>query len=119
MNKGGTVVVPKQRSALSKIVSTCIVFLVTLVVVGGMVAFCTLFSGTCDHGPDPRKMGIPVQEQSPAENTEPNSGALAKDSPTKPEEVMLEEEHFQRLRISGIRILPIEGDKGLQVISFG
>ena len=118
MNKGGTVVVPKQRSALSKIVSTCIVFLVTLVVVGGLVAILFfVWPGPATMGPILAKMGIPVQEQSPAENTEPNSGAVARDNPTKPGEVMLEEEHFQRLRISGIRILPIEGDKGLQVIS--
>ena len=43
--------------------------------------------------------------------------AEVKAKPSKPGEVMLDEEHFQRLRISGIRILPIQGDKGLQVIS--
>ncbi len=118
MSKGGTVFVPKQRSALSKIVSTCIVFLVTLVVVGGLVALSFfVWPGPATMSPILAKMGIPLQQQSPAENTEPKSGAVAKDNPTKPEEVMLEEEHFQRLRISGIRILLIEGDKGLQVIS--
>ena len=118
MNQGGTVVAPKKRSVLSKIVSTCIVFLVTLLVVGGVVAFLFfVWPGKATMGPILSKMGIPVQTQAPTEKTNPNSVAVVKDNPTKPGEVMLDEEHFQRLRISGIRILPIEGDKGLQVIS--
>ena len=118
VNQGGTVVAPKKRSVLSKIVSTCIVFLVTLLVVGGVVAFLFfVWPGKATMGPILSKMGIPVQTQAPTEKTNPNSVAVVKDNPTKPGEVMLDEEHFQRLRISGIRILPIEGDKGLQVIS--
>ena len=61
-------------------------------------------------GPILAKMGIPVQEQSPAENTEPNSGAVAKDNPTKPGK-LCSRGAFSKLRISGIRILPIEGTK--------
>ena len=62
MNKGGTVVVPKQRSALSKIVSTCIVFLVTLVVVGGLVAILFfVWPGPATMGPILAKMGIPFR----------------------------------------------------------
>ena len=68
-------------------------------------------------GPFIAILGIPVESQSPGENTAPNGVAQVEAKPSTPLELMLEEEHFQRLRISGIRILPIEGDKGLQVIS--
>ena len=116
MNKGGTVVVTKQRSALSKIVSILVVFMVTLVLVGGVVTGL-YFAMPATMGPFLAKMGIPLETQSPVENTARNIVAEVKVKPSKPGEVMLDEEHFQRLRISGIRILPIQGDKGLQVIS--
>lgn len=116
MNQGQPVVITKQRSLASRIFSTFVVFMVTLVLVGAVVT-CLYFAMPATIGPFLAKMGIPVGGQSPEENTSPNTVAKVKVKPTKPGEIMLDEEHFQRLRISGIRILPIEGDKGLQVIS--
>lgn len=118
LNKGGAVVVTKQRGTLSKLVSICIVFAVTLVVVcGGVALMYFVWPGPSTMGPYIAKLGIPVESQSVGENTAPNGVARVEAKPSTPLELMLEAEHFQRLRISGIRILPIEGDKGLQVIS--
>jgi hypothetical protein len=118
LNKGGAAVVTKQRGTLSKLVSICIVFAVTLVVVcGGVALMYFVWPGPSTMGPYIAKLGIPVESKSAGENTAPNAVARVEAKPSTPLEIMLEEEHFQRLRISGIRILPIEGDKGLQVIS--
>jgi hypothetical protein len=68
-------------------------------------------------GPFLAKLGIPLENKSTEVRAATNGVPKINAKPTNPAEVMLEEEHFQRLRISGIRILPIEGDKGLQVIS--
>jgi len=118
LNKGGAVVVTKQRGAFSKLVSIFIVFTVTLVVVcGGVALMYFVWPGPSTMGPYIAKLGISVETQSLGENALANGVTRVEAKPSTPLELMLEEEHFQRLRISGIRILPIEGDKGLQVIS--
>ena len=116
MKKESPVVVTKQRGAFSKILSIFIVFTVTLIVVCGVVTGL-YFAMPETMGPFIAKLGIPLENKSTEVSAATNGVPKVSAKPTNPAEVMLEEEHFQRLRISGIRILPIEGDKGLQVIS--
>ncbi|MBN37857.1 MAG: hypothetical protein CMI29_05265 [Opitutae bacterium] len=116
MKKGSPVVVTKQRGAFSKILSIFIVFTVTLIVVCGVVTGL-YFAMPETMGPFLAKLGIPLENKSTEVSAATNAVTKVNAKPTNPAEVMLEEEHFQRLRISGIRILPIEGDKGLQIIS--
>ena len=114
INKGQSVVVPRQRSLALKIFSTFVVFLVTAILFGGIVTGL-YFAMPAKIGPILAKLGIPVGERTtvPKQNTEP----AKKIEPSTPDEMMLDEEQAQRLRGSGIRILPMKGDTGLQVIS--
>jgi hypothetical protein len=113
MNKGQSVVVRPPRSLASKIISTFIVFLVTAILFGGIVTGL-YFAMPQKIGPILAKLGIPVGEEktSPAQDAE----SAKKVEPSTPGEMMLDEEQAQRLRGSGIRILPVKGDEGLQAI---
>jgi hypothetical protein len=113
INKGQSVVVTRQRSLGSKIFSTFIVFLVTAILFGGIVTGL-YFAMPQKIGPILAKLGIPVGE----EKTVPGQDAesVKKVEPATPGEMMLDEEQAQRLRGSGIRILPVKGDEGLQAI---
>jgi len=113
MNKGQSVVVRPQRSLASKIISTFIVFLVTAILFGGIVTGL-YFAMPQKIGPILAKLGIPVGE----EKTAPEQPAISakKAEPSTPGEMMLDEEQAQRIRGSGIRILPVKGDEGLQAI---
>jgi hypothetical protein len=113
INKGQSVVVAPQRSLVSKIFSTFVVFLVTAILFGGIVTGL-YFAMPAKIGPILAKLGIPVGEQTtvPKQNNE----SVKKVEPSTPGEMMLDEEQAQRLRGSGIRILPVKGDEGLQAI---
>ena len=108
-----TVVKPK-RGLGSKILSTFVVFLLTALVFGGVVTGL-YFAMPSKIGPILANLGFPladgrkepIQEQSPVQKAQSET----------PGELMLDEDQAQRLRISGIRILPIAGDTGLQIVS--
>lgn len=113
MHKGQSVVVRPQRSLASKIMSTFIVFLVTAILFVGIVTGL-YFAMPQKIGPILANLGIPVGEektmleQAATTAKKPESSTLG--------EMMLDEEQAQRLRGSGIRILPVKGDEGLQAI---
>ena len=113
-NRGKSVVVTKQKGIGSKVFSIIIVFSVTLVLAAGIVAGL-YFAMPSTIGPFLGKLGIGVGEQAKQAANAPTDSAA--NVPTTPGEILLDPEHWQRLRISGIRILPIEGGTGLQVVS--
>ena len=113
--KGQSVVAkPQRRSLSSKIISTLVVFLITGLVFGGIVAGL-YFAMPEKLAPLLASLGLPVVE---GKNTQDqNSGSGEKAEVSRSGELMLDEDQAQRLRISGIRILPMKGDTGLQIIS--
>lgn len=110
--KGGQIImVAQEKSFISKIFSTIFVFtFLLLLAVGGIVG--AYFAMPSKMGPILSRFGI---------NLEEFSGEVASDetpSETKSaDEIMLSEDAWNTLRSSGIRILPMVGAKGLQVIS--
>lgn len=110
--RGGQIVmVAQEKSFLSKIFSTIFVFtFLLLLAVGGIVG--AYFAMPSKMGPILSRFGV---------NIEDFAGEVASDSsPSEsksPDEIMLSEDAWNTLRSSGIRILPIVGAKGLQVIS--
>ena len=110
--KGGQIImVAQEKSFISKIFSTIFVFtFLLLLAVGGIVG--AYFAIPSKMGPILSRFGI---------NLEEFSGEVASDetpSETKSaDEIMLSEDAWNTLRSSGIRILPMVGAKGLQVIS--
>jgi len=115
MNKGQSVVAkPQTRSLSSKIISTLVVFLITALVFGGIVAGF-YFAMPEKVAPLLASLGLPVGEEKNTQDQNPGSGEKAEVSTSG--EFMLDEDQAQRLRISGIRILPMKEDTGLQIIS--
>ena len=115
MNKGQSVVAkPQGRSLSSKIISTLVVFLITALVFGGIMTGL-YFAMPEKVSPLLASLGLPVGEEKNAQDQNSGSGEEAEASTSG--ELMLDEDQAQRLRISGIRILPVKGDTGLQVIS--
>ena len=110
--RGGQIImVAQEKSFLSKIFSTIFVFIfLLLLAVGGIVG--AYFAMPSKMGPILSRFGV---------NLEDFGGKAASDaSPVEtksPDEIMLSEDAWNTLRSSGIRILPIVGAKGLQVIS--
>jgi len=110
--RGGQIImVAQEKSFLSKIFSTIFVFtFLLLLAVGGIVG--AYFAMPSKMGPILSRFGV---------NLEDFAGEVASDSsPSEsksPDEIMLSEDAWNTLRSSGIRILPMVGAKGLQVIS--
>ena len=110
--KGGTVImVAQEKSFVSKIFSTIFVFIFLLIIAIGAIVG-TYFAMPSKMGPILNRFGINVDEL---------AGDVAKEEITtetkSPDEIMLSEDAWNTLRSSGIRILPMVGAKGLQVIS--
>ena len=108
---GQIIMVAQEKSFLSKIFSTVFVFtFLLLLAVGGIVG--AYFAMPSKMGPILNRFGV---------NLEDFTGEAVSDtSPVEtksPDEIMLSEDSWNTLRSSGIRILPIVGSKGLQVIS--
>ena len=110
--RGGQIImVAQEKSFLSKIFSTIIVFtFLLLLAVGGIVG--TYFAMPSKMGPILSRFGINLID-STGKATSDASPAETK----SPDEIMLSEDAWNTLRFSGIRILPLVGAKGLQVIS--
>jgi hypothetical protein len=110
--KGGQIImVAQEKSFISKIFSTIFVFTFLLLLAVGVIVGA-YFAMPSKMGPILSRFGI---------NLEEFSGEVASDetpSETKSaDEIMLSEDAWNTLRSSGIRILPMVGAKGLQVIS--
>lgn len=110
--KGGTIImVAQEKSFISKLFSTIFVFtFLLLVAVGAIVG--AYFAMPSKMGPILNRFGINVEELTGEVATE----EIATETKS-PDEIMLSEDAWNTLRSSGIRILPMVGDKGLQVVS--
>ena len=119
--KGGakvqTVYVAQKKGIVSKIFSTVMVFsFMMLLAVGGIVG--AYFAMPEKLGPLLKKFGVPMDQllaQTPVGDSAPQEKVSSE--PKTAEEIALDAESFQTLRKSGIRILPLENEKGLQVIA--
>ena len=110
--RGGQIImVAQEKSFLSKIFSTIFVFtFLLLLAVGGIVG--AYFAMPSTMGPILSRFGVNLEDFAG------ETASAASPAETKsPDEIMLSEDAWNTLRSSGIRILPIVGAKGLQVIS--
>jgi hypothetical protein len=113
-----TVYVAQKKGIFSRILSTIMVFtFMMLLAVGGLAG--AYFVMPEKLGPIFEKFGLPVDQllaASPIGEKEGTTPAVTEE-PKSADDISLDPESFQTLRQSGIRILPIENDKGLQIIA--
>ena len=111
VRSGTVIMVAQEKSFISKLFSTIFVFIFLLIIAIGAIVG-TYFAMPSKMGPILSRFGINVDEL---------AGDVAKEEITtetkSPDEIMLSEDAWNTLRSSGIRILPMVGAKGLQVIS--
>jgi len=87
-----------------------------LLAVGGLVG--AYFAMPEKLGPIFEKFGLPIDQLLVASPIGEKEGTpVVTEEPKSADEISLDAESFQTLRQSGIRILPIENDKGLQIIA--
>ena len=110
--KGGQIImVAQEKGLLSKIFSTIFVFtFLFFLAAGGIIG--AYFAMPLKMGPILDRFGINLDEIT-GNVTNAESSAETK----SPDEIILSEDAWNTLRSSGIRILPMVGAKGLQVIS--
>ena len=110
--KGGTIIIAAQeKSFIAKIFSTIFVFVFLFLIAVGVIVG-VYFAMPSKMGPILSRFGIDFDELSGVTASQEVSTATK-----SADEIMLSEDAWNMLRSSGIRILPIVGDKGLQVIS--
>ena len=113
MNQGQSVVVAKQKGFVSRIISTIIVFSVTCIVVCGGVAGL-YFAFPSKVSPIMKKFGFLSQEPVHEKNKEVS---VAKEIPTNPLDITLNDEDWQRLRSTNVILLATDKGDGFRVIS--
>ena len=112
-----TVYVAQKKGIVSRILSTIMVFtFMMLLAVGGLVG--AYFAMPEKLGPIFEKFGLPIDQILVASPIGEKEGTpVVSEEPKSADEISLDADSFQTLRQSGIRILPIENDKGLQIIA--
>ena len=112
-----TVYVAQKKGIVSRILSTIMVFtFMMLLAVGGLVG--AYFAMPEKLGPIFEKFGLPIDQLLVASPIGEKEGTpVVSEEPKSADEISLDADSFQTLRQSGIRILPIENDKGLQIIA--
>jgi hypothetical protein len=112
LEEGGQIImVAQEKSFIAKIFSTIFVFVfLFLLAVGGIAG--AYFAMPSKLGPILARFGLNVEEFTGEGSTEQTSTESK-----SPNEIMLSEDAWNTLRSSGIRILPMVAEKGLQVIS--
>ena len=112
-----TVYVAQKKGIVSRILSTIMVFtFMMLLAVGGLVG--AYFAMPEKLGPIFEKFGLPIDQLLVASPIGEKEGTpVVSEEPKSADEISLDADSFQTLRRSGIRILPIENDKGLQIIA--
>ena len=113
MNQGQSVVVAKQKGLVSRIISTIIVFSVTCIVVCGGVAGL-YFAFPSKVGPIMKKFGFLSHE---AVHEKTKEVSVAKEIPTNPLDITLNDEDWQRLRSTNVILLATDKGDGFRVIS--
>ena len=114
MNPKTTTIKVKEKSLVSKLFATLAVFLVTALLVCGSTLGAYLVAPS-QVGPIVRKFGIPIEQWFPGR--EADSVEIVEAPPGTLQDVKLAPEQWHHLRSSGITLMPIEGEDGLQVIS--
>jgi hypothetical protein len=113
MNRGQSVVITKQKGIFSRIFSTLIVFSVTCLLAGGLVAGF-YFAMPTRVGPMLEKFGIlSVKNETKKAGTVP----VARPVPGNPLEITLNEDDWLRLRSTDIIILPMANGEGFRILS--
>ena len=110
--KGGTIIIAAQeKSFIAKIFSTIFVFVFLFLIAIGVIVGA-YFALPDEMEPILSRFGINVKELTGVDASQEVSNETK-----NPDEIMLSEDAWNTLRSSGIRMLPMVGDKGLQVIS--
>jgi hypothetical protein len=114
MNSRTTNIKVKEKSLVSKLIATFAVFIGTGLIVSGSTLGAYLVAPE-QVGPIVRKFGIPIEVWFPGR--EADSVEIVEAPPGTMQDVKLAPEQWHHLRSSGITLMPIEGEDGLQVIS--
>jgi len=104
----------KEKSLVSKLIATLVIFLATGLVVSGSTLGAYLIAPS-QIGPIVRKFGVPIETWFPGR--EAGSAEIVQAPPGTIHDVNLAPDQWHHLRSSGIMLMPIEGADGLQVIS--
>ena len=113
MNSGKSVVLTKEKSLISRIISTIIVFSVTCILACGVVVGL-YFAFPSKISPVLQKFGI---LNSKDETTEVVKVSVVQQNAQTALEITLNEEDWQRLRSTDIIILPMDNGDGFRILS--
>ena len=114
LNTQSSVIKVKEKSLVAKLIATVMVFIVTLVIVAGSTAGAYLVAPS-QIGPIVRKFGFPIDQWFPGWEVE--TVEVVEAPPGSLDSIRLSKEQWHHLKASGITILPLEGEDGLQVLS--
>jgi len=114
LNRRTSTVKVKEKSLLTKLIATVMVFIVSMVVVGGSTLGAYLVAPS-QVGPIVRKFGVPIDIWFPGWEVE--TVDIVEAPPGTIESIRLSKQQWHNLKSSGITILPLEGEDGLQVLS--
>ena len=118
LNKPKTIIIRPKKGIFARIFSTLMVFTCLLVLaVGGAVG--AYFVMPSQVAPILKKFGVPIEDllsgvASPSTDEEESSALV---EPKNMDEILISEDALETLRFSGIRIQPMEKEKGLQIIT--
>ncbi|OUU08966.1 MAG: hypothetical protein CBC00_06985 [Verrucomicrobia bacterium TMED40] len=118
LNKPKTIIIRPKKGIFARIFSTLMVFTFLLVLaVGGAVG--AYFVMPSQVAPVLKKFGVPIEDllsgvASPSTDQEESSALV---EPKNMDEIIISEDALETLRFSGIRIQPMEKEKGLQIIT--
>ena len=118
LNKPKTIIIRPKKGIFARIFSTLMVFTFLLVLaVGGAVG--AYFVMPSQVAPILKKFGVPIEDLfsgvvSHSTDEEESSALL---EPKNMDEILISEDALETLRFSGIRIQPMEKEKGLQIIT--
>ena len=118
LNKPKTIIIRPKKGIFARIFSTLMVFTFLLVLaVGGAVG--AYFVMPSQVAPILKKFGVPIEDLlsgvAVPSTDEEESSALVE--PKNMDEILISEDALETLRFSGIRIQPMEKEKGLQIIT--
>lgn len=114
LNQQSSVIKVKEKSLVAKLIATVMVFVVSLIVVAGSTAGAYLVAPS-QIGPIVRKFGLPIDQWFPGWEVE--TVEVVEAPPGSLDSIRLSKEQWHHLKASGITILPLEGEDGLQVLS--
>ena len=114
LNQQSSVIKVKEKSLVAKLIATVMVFFVSLIIVAGSTAGAYLVA-PAQIGPIVRKFGLPIDQWFPGWEVE--TVEVVEAPPGSLDSIRLSKEQWHHLKASGITILPLEGEDGLQVLS--